>query len=164
MVGADSHRISRVPWYLGKRPGKPASFRLRDDRPLWLVVPDYSAINPVCNFPAGRDSNPAFPRYPEGTTRPRFNIPPVWAFPSSLAATGGIARFLFLGVVRCFTLPRSLPGTYGFSSGMLRRYSERVSPFGHPRVNAYLQLTGAYRSLSRPSSPFGAKASTVRPL
>jgi hypothetical protein len=39
----------------------------------------------------------------------------------------------------------------------------RVSPFGNLRIKAYLPLTEAYRSLSRPSSPPDAKASTVRP-
>ena len=37
----------------------------------------------------------------------------------------------------------------------------RVSPFGNLRVKAYLQLTAAYRSLSRPSSAPGAKAFTL---
>ena len=39
----------------------------------------------------------------------------------------------------------------------------RVAPFGNPRVKACVQLTGAYRSLPRPSSPIGAKASAIRP-
>ena len=39
-----------------------------------------------------------------------------------------------------------------------------VSPFGNPRINAYLQLPEAYRSLSRPSSSLSAKAFTMRPL
>ena len=39
----------------------------------------------------------------------------------------------------------------------------RVVPFGNPRVKGHLHLTAAYRSLSRPSSPPGAKASTRRP-
>jgi hypothetical protein len=51
-------------------------------------------------------------------------------------------------------------------------YSERnvagkplqVILFGNPRVNAYLRLSEAYRSLSRPSSPASAKAFTIRPL
>src|ERR1700752_1437122 len=38
----------------------------------------------------------------------------------------------------------------------------RVSPFGHPGITAHVQLPQAYRSLSRPSSPLDAKASTVR--
>ena len=37
-----------------------------------------------------------------------------------------------------------------------------VPPFGNPRVNGYLRLTAAYRSLSRPSSATGAKASSLR--
>ena len=44
-----------------------------------------------------------------------------------------------------------------------RHDSRRVSPFGHLRINAYVRLPEAYRSLSRPSSPVRAKASTVRP-
>ena len=39
--------------------------------------------------------------------------------------------------------------------------SSRVSPFGHPEITAHVQLPQAYRSLSRPSSPLDAKASTV---
>jgi hypothetical protein len=47
--------------------------------------------------------------------------------------------------------------------GMTAHDGCRVSPFGHRRINAYVQLPDAYRSLSRPSSPVRAKASTVRP-
>ena len=36
-----------------------------------------------------------------------------------------------------------------------------VSPFGNPRIEAYLQLPAAYRSLSRPSSASSAKAFTL---
>ena len=39
----------------------------------------------------------------------------------------------------------------------------RVSPFGNLRINAYLQLPAAYRSLSRPSSALSAKAFPLRP-
>ena len=39
----------------------------------------------------------------------------------------------------------------------------RVSPFGHLRINGYLLLPEAFRSLSRPSSALSAKASTLRP-
>ena len=38
----------------------------------------------------------------------------------------------------------------------------RVSPFGHPEIKARVQLPQAFRSLPRPSSPLGTKASTVR--
>ena len=38
-----------------------------------------------------------------------------------------------------------------------------VSPFGYLRINGYLLLPEAFRSLSRPSSALSAKASTLRP-
>ena len=38
-----------------------------------------------------------------------------------------------------------------------------VPPFRHPRINAYLQLPAAFRSLSRLSSALSAKASALRP-
>ena len=39
----------------------------------------------------------------------------------------------------------------------------RVSPFGYLRIEAYLQLPEAFRSLSRPSSAPDAKAFPLRP-
>ena len=47
----------------------------------------------------------------------------------------------------------------------LRNYSNQgwVSPFGNRRIKAYSQLPDAYRSVSRPSSPVHAKASTRCP-
>jgi hypothetical protein len=44
-----------------------------------------------------------------------------------------------------------------------RDWPAQVTPFGNPRIVAHVQLPAAYRSLSRPSSPVSAKASTVRP-
>jgi hypothetical protein len=38
-----------------------------------------------------------------------------------------------------------------------------VSPFGHPRINDCSHLPAAFRSVPRPSSPLGAKASTECP-
>ena len=69
--------------------------------------------------------------------------------------------FLFLRVLRCFSSPRIPPVHYGFMYRYLRGYLKWVSPFGNPRVDGYLRLTVAYRSLSRPSSAPGAKAFTL---
>ncbi len=83
--------------------------------------------------------------------------PPVWALPRSLATTGGIiVYFLFLQVLRCFSSLR-LPLHLGEDDWPSAR---RVVPFGNPRIKGYLHLPAAYRSLSRPSSPPRAKAST----
>ena len=65
--------------------------------------------------------------------------------------------FLFLRVLRCFSSPGSLLFRDDWSS------TSRVAPFGNPRIKVHLQLPVAYRSLSRPSSPPRAKASTVCP-
>ena len=66
--------------------------------------------------------------------------------------------FLFLRLLRCFSSAGSPPLR---ADG--RPPACRVAPFGHPGVEAHLRLAPAFRSLSRPSSPPGAKASTVRP-
>ena len=65
--------------------------------------------------------------------------------------------FLLLWVLRCFSSPRS-PLLRGG-----RPSTCRVAPFGNLRIKDYLHLPPAYRSLSRPSSPPRAKASTVCP-
>ena len=44
---------------------------------------------------------------------------------------------------------------------VLRFFAVGVSPFGNLRIEAYLQLPAAYRSLSRPSSAPDAKAFTM---
>ena len=67
--------------------------------------------------------------------------------------------FLFLQVLRCFSSLRS-PPYYGMDS---RPSACWVVPFGNPRIKGHLHLPEAYRSLSRPSSPPRAKASTRRP-
>ena len=82
----------------------------------------------------------------------------VWALPRSLATTCGITFcFLLLRVLRCFSSPRSPPLQDDRPSAC------RVAPFGYPRIKGYLHLPTAFRSLSRPSSPPRAKASTVCP-
>ena len=58
--------------------------------------------------------------------------------------------------------PFALTGLW-IHPAVMRHDPHRVAPFGNPRVTACLQLTGAYRSLPRPSSPADAKASTVCP-
>ena len=51
--------------------------------------------------------------------------------------------------------------TYVFSPGSPIKGG--VVPFGYPRINACSRLPMAFRSVPRPSSPLGAKASTKCP-
>ena len=69
--------------------------------------------------------------------------------------------FLFLWLLRCFSSPGSLPYVMDWrmdDRGLLCR----VSPFRYLRINGYLLLPEAFRSLSRLSSALSAKASTLR--
>ena len=71
--------------------------------------------------------------------------------------------FLFLRVLRCFSSPGSLH-TPMDSVHDDRSSSCRVPPFRHPRLNGYLLLPAAFRSLSRLSSALSAKASALCPI
>jgi hypothetical protein len=104
-----------------------------------------------------------------------------WPGPRSLATTSGVS----LDILSCGYLDVSVPRVRFLSlfysktrypyddhcksdTGDLLRYRNYsgqgwVSPFGNLRIKAYSQLPEAYRSVSRPSSPVHAKASTKCP-
>ena len=74
---------------------------------------------------------------------------------------GNRCFFLFLRLLRCFSSPGSPPYVMDWrmdDRGLLCR----VSPFGYLRIDGYLLLPEAFRSLSRLSSALSAKASTLR--
>ena len=72
--------------------------------------------------------------------------------------SGSHCCFPFLRLLRCFSSSGWPPFSVGCPPG------SRVPPFGHPRIKGRSRLPAAFRSLPRPSSPPGAKASPVRPL
>ena len=83
------------------------------------------------------------------------------SFPFARRYSGNRCFFLFLALLRCFSSGGSL------HTAMYLPYDDRgspgrVSPFGYQRIAGYLLLPVAFRSLSRPSSASGAKASTLR--
>ena len=89
-------------------------------------------------------------------------LPSVWPLPISLATTFGISVDYFSSPYLDVSV-QAVPHAYLFDSvyvttGLLWW----VSPFGHPRIVAYLQLPEAFRSLSRPSSAPDAKAFPLR--
>ena len=75
-------------------------------------------------------------------------VGPVWALPISLAATLGISFDFFSSRYLDVSVP-----WVGSPFRVTGHYSRRVAPFGHPRIDARLQLPEAFRSLPRPSSP-----------
>ena len=86
----------------------------------------------------------------------------VWALPISLAATLGIdvsfssSGYLDVSVHRVPFVTLCIHVT------MTALNDRRVSPFRDLRINGYLLLPEAFRSLSRLSSALSAKASTLR--
>ncbi len=113
------------------------NLHVRDYHPLWSHFPKCS-ISFISSM-----SQSYYPATAETIT--------VWAYPRSLAATGGITVcFLLLQVLRCFSSLRLPTLRYNMSS------TYWVIPFGDLRIKGYLHLNGAFRSLSRPSSPLRA--------
>ena len=99
---------------------------------------------------------------PHSETAATYRAELVWALPVSLATTQGM--FSFPPATEMFQfagLPP--PGLFGSARGELD-FSSRVSPFGHLRIDVCSRLPGAFRSLPRPSSALGAKASTSCPV
>ena len=74
------------------------------------------------------------------------------------------SRLIFLPAgTEMFHFPALSRASLCIQPAVLEDELQRVAPFGNPRIEACLPLPEAYRSLPRPSSSFGAKASTVRP-
>ena len=145
MVPAHSIKISRVSMYSGYR-SVSSSFA-------------YGAFTL-----SGRLSQNLSARINESIMRsePHGARTMVWPLSISLAATLEIDFFfLFLRLLRCFSSPGSLPYVMDWRMDDWSS-SSRVSPFRYLRLNGYLLLPAAFRSLSRLSSALSAKASTLR--
>ena len=147
MVPPVSHGVSRVPRYSGSNL-KCFAFRLRGSHPVSPAFPDRSAKLALrCDCPQPRGINPS-----------------VWPLPRSLATTYGISvdfssrSYLDVSV-------QIVPHVHLFDSMHVTWIlSMWVAPFGNPRIDGYLLLPVAYRSLSRPSSAPDAKAFPLRSL
>jgi hypothetical protein len=147
VVHPTSHGIPRVPQYSGST-ALDSGFRIRGFHSLRPAFPCRSpnpCLDPPCPLPR------------------QFSLP-VWPPPLSLATTRGIS-FDFFSSPYLDVSVRAVPRICLCVQHMLRvYYLARVSPFGNLRINGYLLLPAAYRSLSRPSSAPGAKAFPLRPF
>ena len=145
MVPPVSHRVSRVRRYSGSSLIR-FSFRLRGSHPLWPAFPYRSTnLSYRCVSPQPRGINPS-----------------VWPLPRSLATTCGISvdvsswPYLDVSV-------QAVPYVHLFDSMHVTTVLPWwVPPFGNLRINGYLLLPEAFRSLSRPSSALSAKAFPLR--
>ena len=89
-------------------------------------------------------------------------LPSVWPLPRSLATTNGISVDVFSSSYLDVSV-QTVPHLHLFDSMQVTEVLlQWVSPFGNLRINGYLRLPEAYRSLSRPSSAPDAKAFPLR--
>src|SRR5882672_11669622 len=143
MVLADSHRISRVLWYLGDWTGSQRAFAYRT---ITCCGSTFQTIRLACWFITPRPYGPLDPATPPHASVLGFRLFP---FRSPLLRE---SRFLSLpGGTEMSHFPPLAPFRLCIQRMVTGHGSRRVPPFGHPRVEAYLQLTEAFRSLSRPS-------------
>ena len=146
MVPLTSHKVSRVSWYSGSCSVSSAftygaftlSGRLSQNRSVSFQESLMQSVTPECTH-SGLGSSAFARRYLRNH-----------------------CCFLFLRLLRCFSSPGSLPYVMDWrrDTWSLSRW---VSPFGYLRINGYLLLPEAYRSLSRLSSALSAKASALCP-
>ena len=146
MVPPISHKVPRVSWYSGSCRCLPLS-----STRLSLSL---------AGFP--KTILLAFSSLMQSIT-PRCTHHGLGSFPFARRYSGNRCFFLFLRVLRCFSSPGSLH-TPMDSVHDDRSSSCRVPPFRHPRLNGYLLLPAAFRSLSRLSSALSAKASALCPI
>ena len=99
-----------------------------------------------------------------GPATPRCKHRGLGCSPFARHYLGNHLRFIFLGVLRCFTSPGIASRPYFIQTAIMPHNRHGVSPFGNLRIKACLPLPEAYRSLLRPSSPVDAKAFTMRPF
>ena len=111
----------------------------------------------LCSYPYGAvtRSGPTFQTVPvphmdaTGLVRVRS---PLLTESRLMSFPPGTEMFQFPGFASC---------SYAFRTRYLHK--RWVSPFGYPRINDCSHLPAAFRSVPRPSSPPGAKASTKCP-
>ena len=117
-------------------------------------VPPYSRINSTLRI---RGYHPLWPDFPDRSaylplTTGLFRVrSPLLAESLLMSFPPGTEMFQFPGFASVSYVFR-----YGYPCGW-------VAPFGYPRINACSRLPVAFRSVPRPSSPPGAKASTECP-
>ena len=115
MVLPDSHRVPRVPWYLGFLSRKSDLFRLRDCHSLWFRFPANSAINQICNFPTEPELHPIKPHDPEYATLPGLTHIQFRLLPVRSPLLGESLLFSLPAGTKMFQFPALASATYVFS-------------------------------------------------
>ena len=151
MVLPNSHRVPRVPWYLGTGSRKSDPFRLRGDRPLWRTVPGASAMNRIGHFPTDPELRPTWPHDPEWSTLPGLTTIRFGLFPVRSPLLRKSLLFSLPRVTKMFQFTPFARSRLCIHLAVHGHDPMWVSPFRNPRIKACL---AAPRGLSQPSTPF----------
>ena len=145
VVHPSSHRVSRVRRYSGS-PLLPSAFGYR-------ALTLYGRPSPAVLLASS---------YVMRVQTPGILLLLVWPLPRSLATTNGISVDVFSSPYLDVSV-QAVPHVRLFDSTHVDTVLPcRVSPFGNLRIDAYVPLPVAYRSLSRPSSAPDTKAFPLR--
>ena len=163
MVHPNSHRVSRVPWYLGTSLESRSFFVYGAVTPCGGPFQEPSTKRPICNSLTPLQRGPEMPHDARRTTL--AGLAPAW-FGLFRVRSPLLTESQLLSLPRGTEMVHFPPLAFTelcVHSGMAEHDLRRVLPFGNPRIKACLRLPEAYRSWPRPSSPLCAKASTVHP-
>ena len=140
------------PDLLRNQPRESLEFRLRDSNPLRPDVPVRSTTRAFCNSPAALRSDPSWPYNPAHATPAGFHVEYGLGCSPFARHYSGNRDFLSVppGTQMCH-FPGFPPPALCVQTGVTRHDPCRVSPFGHPRINAWL---AAPRGLSQPPTSF----------
>ena len=160
MVLADSHRISRVLWYLGDQTGSQRAFVYRT---FTFCGPTFQTVRLAIRFITRRPCGLI------GPTTPESKLPGLGSSAFARRYWRNHFCFLFLQVLRWFTSLRCLPRAYGFSAGSFG-ISQRGFPHseipGSKLICSSPGLIAAYRVLHRllepRHSPYTLSSLTIR--
>jgi hypothetical protein len=150
VVPPDSHEISRVPCYLGTRPGA-TTLRLQGYHLLCRDFPDPSTSAAVYNSSPDqqlRQDDPTTPhrQHLPAITPTRFSL---FRFRSPLLTESQL--FSLPAGTEMFHFPAFPPNALCVQAPVTGHDSSRVSPFGHPRITARLPTP---RGLSQAPTSF----------
>ena len=115
MVLINSHRVSRVPRYLGFQSRKSDPFRLQDFHLLWSIFPDRSTMNQFCNFPTNPKLRPIGPHDTNYTTLSGLTYNRFGLFPFRSPLLWKSRLFSLPEVTKMFQFTSFASPTYVFS-------------------------------------------------
>ena len=134
-------------------------FRSRGYHPLWPVFPELFSYNvDLVTSRRSRTPSSSAPQHRLHNAYGLYRASRFRLFPVRSPLLRESLLLSFPEVTKMFQFTSFASSGLWIHPEMIRHNPHQVAPFGDPRISGCLHLSGAYRSLSRPSSPSRAKA------